>query len=210
LSRMRRKAHVRFSGEGVGATSPPYPTGGVMSEVFEGVVVSADESALRGAFNDLHSHLALRLTRLSPSIFGIYRFEYTEGRLFDLPELEQIAQLLSRKFDSALVVFYDNRAHAMGSALYSGGRLSREFGEADEIWVGLDEDGEPALDGPKYHGDDLPEDFDEGECIRTAIDTGLEAAGFRGVNERELKQAFCYDERSWLAESAPNAGSPTF
>jgi hypothetical protein len=27
LSRMRCKAHVRFLGEGVRATSPPYPTG---------------------------------------------------------------------------------------------------------------------------------------------------------------------------------------
>jgi hypothetical protein len=176
-----------------------------MSEVFEGVIVSADESALRWAFNDLHSRLALRLTRLSLSIFGIYRFEYTEGRLFDLPELERIAQRLSKGFDSVLVVFYDNRAHAMGSALFSGGQLIREFGEADEIWVGLDEDGTPALDGPRYSGDDLPEEFDDGECIRTAIDAGLEAAGFGDVNESELKQAFCYDERGWLAESVPNA-----
>ncbi len=94
----------------------------------------------------------------------------------------------------------------MGSALFSDGQLIREFGEADETWVSLDEDGIPALDGPHYTGDGLPEDFDEGECIRTAIDAGLEAAGFGALNEGELKLAFCYDHRGWLAESAPNAG----
>ena len=179
-----------------------------MSEVFEGVALSADEPAIRRAFNDLHSRLALRLTQLSPPIFGIYRSEYTEGAPFDLPELERIAQWLSKKFEPALAVFSDNRGHAMGSALFSGGRLMREFGESDETWVALDEDGMPELDGPRYSGDDLPEDFDEGECIRTAIDAGLEAAGFCALNEAGLKEAFCYDRRGWLAESTPRSGGP--
>ena len=180
-----------------------------MSAVFEGVVISGDEAELTRAFDGLNSRLPLRLARLTHEILGIYRFEYAEGRLFDLPELERIAQELSKGFGPALVVFYDDRAHAMGSALFAEGALLREFGEADEIWVRLDEEGLPDLDGPRFSGDALPEDFEDGDCIRGAIDAGLEAAGFGVLGQAEVMAAFCEDEYGWLAEAAPHPGGPS-
>lgn len=59
-----------------------------MSDVFEAVVVFANEAAISRSFAELRSHLALRLTRLAPSILGVYRSEYPNGRPFDVPERE--------------------------------------------------------------------------------------------------------------------------
>lgn len=202
LDRARQAETAAYSKLGL---DPAYFKGSMMSDVFEGVVVFTDEAAISRSFAELRSHLALRLTRLAPSILGVYRSDYPNGRPFDIPEQERIAQRLSEEFDRALLVFYDDRCDACGAALYSGGRLTREFGEPDEVWVELDDDGTPNLEGPRYSGDALPDDFDDGDCIRTAIDAGLDAAGFGTLNQALLKQAFCYDEFDRLAESAPYA-----
>ena len=162
-----------------------------MSAVFEGIVISADADFLHRAFLTLESRLPLRLARLAPSLLGIYRYEYEAGRLFDLEELDRLARLLSGEFGTALLVFYDDRSDAIGSALYDGNQLRREFGESDEIWVRLDEEGMLDLDGPRFPGDALPEDFEDGECIWSAIDAGLEAAGFGALGRAEVMAAFC-------------------
>jgi hypothetical protein len=62
-------------------------------------------------------------------------------------------------------------------------------------------DGELALDGPRFRVNELQPDK-EYDCVFSAIDAGLEAVEARHSMDASLvKQAFCYEELGWLAES---------
>ena len=66
-------------------------------------------------------------------------------------------------------------------------------GEADEVWVPYGDDGQLVLDGPRYSGDEVPEDV-ECDCVCNGIDAALEAAGFaRWMTAGRLVNVACGD-----------------
>ena len=71
---------------------------------------------------------------------------------------------------------YDNQVGARWSALYENGKLTTEFTAAAEVYVELDEDGNPALSGPRCHADDLVDGV-EYETVENAIQRGLASLG---------------------------------
>jgi hypothetical protein len=176
-----------------------------MSEMYEGVVFRCDERTARQSFAAVSSELGLRLVRLGPSMFGIYR---VAGRpdTFDQPAVEWIAQQVSEDVGQAVALFYDNSCDVEVGVLYAGGRRVREFGEGDAWWVPYGEDGELLLDGPRFRIGELRADR-EYDCIFTAIDAALE--GVQAVPQASgalVKQAFCYEGSESLGESGNPAG----
>ena len=169
-----------------------------MSESYEGVVLRATLDQARDAFRTCTPSFPVQAVVLAEGIFGAYRCDGREP--FDTSALHRYARSLSEGVDGTLAVSYDNRCGIRGSALFRGGRPCGEFGERDEEWVPLDQDGMPIKDGPRLTADQLSED-EEYDCLRDAIRLGLEALGIRAaVDADDLKDAFCYERRPKLED----------
>jgi hypothetical protein len=65
------------------------------------------------------------------------------GRLFKWEEIDRLAASLSFEFGTSLSVHYDDRGGVKAACLFRHGTAMREFGEADEVWVPMDEDWKP-------------------------------------------------------------------
>ncbi len=77
----------------------------------------------------------------------------------------------------AVAASYDDSAGHREACLASGGVVIRTFGTEDELWVPLDEDGEPIITAePLKTSQLLP--AEEYETIQNAIDLAFRAAGF--------------------------------
>jgi hypothetical protein len=171
-----------------------------MSEMYEGVVFRSDKRTARRIFGTLSSRLWLRLVRLAPGVFGIYRVAGRTDAL-DKPAVERIAQQVSADVGQAVALFYDNSCSIRNGVLYSGGRRGREFGDSDAWWVPYSKDGELDLNGPRLRVTELQLGEEYG-CIFSAIDAALEAVGAGPrVSAALVKQAFCYDKLEPLTES---------
>jgi hypothetical protein len=166
-----------------------------MSLIFEAVAV--ESTAIHDAFDRLKTPLALRLYQAEERGFVILS-RLSPGRLFRWEEVDRLAASLSVELGTALSVHYDNRSGVRNACLFRHGTAIREFGEADEVWVPMDEDWKPITGAPYYSGDNLPPD-EECDCIRQAIDVGLEAAGFDGWMNLEDMQVFACSDEGWLA-----------
>jgi hypothetical protein len=170
-----------------------------MSVVFDAVVLAGETAAVREAFESLRVPLALELHQADDRGFVILTRFDEPGRLFEWEEVDRLAASFSVTFGSALSVHYDDRGGVRAAGLFRGGAGVREFGEADEVWVPLDDDGDPRPDGPRYPGDRVPPDEECG-CVRQAIDAGLEAAGFADwMTLRGLRDLAC-SEAGGLAQ----------
>jgi hypothetical protein len=146
-----------------------------MSEMYEGVVVIGDRNPVQRALAAVRSPLSLRLVPLGEQVFGVYRVAHRQ-EAFDVPGINDVAAQLSCSLRVALAVFYDNRCGTEKAMLFSQGREGRAFGPEDELWVPLDEEGEPVLEGPRLKPAELQPD-QEYDCVRSAIAAGLEALG---------------------------------
>jgi hypothetical protein len=163
-----------------------------MSEVYEGIIVLADKQQLSAALDRIDSPLEFAFGQLDGNVFAIYRTASRQAA-FAAKELEEVAQEISTAVGACLAVFYDNRTGLRESALFRRGECKQRFTEADELWVLLDERGEPMLDGEKFPATSLDDD-EEYDCVFTAIDAGLHALGVeKTVNSASVKQAFCYE-----------------
>jgi hypothetical protein len=168
-----------------------------MSLIFEAVALEGESEAIRDAFDRLDTPLALRLYQANERGFVILS-QLQPGRLFRWEEVDQLASSLSVEFGTTLLVRYDDRGGVYAAWQFHSGTAIREFGEADEVWVPVDENWQPRAGAPHYSGDERPPD-EECECIRPSIDVGLEAAGFNGwASLRSLQEMACSDE-GWLA-----------
>jgi hypothetical protein len=169
-----------------------------MSYVYETVVLKGDEPAVRQAFDRLRSPLSLRLFRLADHGFAVYCWQ-DAARGFAAEEVNRLAAELSSTFGTALAVHYDDGCGIKVARLFRDGASVREFGEADEVWTPMDDQGDPRPDGPRYAGDAVPPDV-ECDCIRQAIDAGLEAAGFSGwTAAASLRRTLC-GRQGWLTQ----------
>jgi hypothetical protein len=163
-----------------------------MSERYECVLLTGLEGEVTEAFHDFQSPLPIGLGELDRDLFAVY---IKEGRLFNPPEVEKIAVSLSMRFGKALLLLYDNSCDVRFAALYESGALVKEFGEGDEIWVPLDEQGYADTDRGRFRWDDIKDDSEgEYDCIYDAIDVGLEAFGVGDRLDRHiLKQKVVYE-----------------
>lgn len=163
-----------------------------MSQLYECVVVCGPGDQVREAFEGLETPRSLGLAAVAEDVWAVY---VRAGRdvPFDLPEDEKIARTLSGRLGKALLVLYDDRCGLRHSALYEAGDMVRTFGEEDEIWVALDEQGQPDLDGARYRWEEIRDDVDgEYETLVNAIDAGLKAFGVPSlVDSRRPRKIFC-------------------
>jgi hypothetical protein len=167
-----------------------------VSESYEGVIFRATEGEARDAFLTHPPSFPARLVSFSSGIFGAYRDVGREP--FDTGALHQFAASLSEGVGVALAVSYDNGCAVRESALFHEGRRSMAFGEADEEWVPLNEEGMPIEDSPRIAIDRWISG-EEYDCIRDAIRLGLDQLGVRPfIDADDLKEAFCYGSRAVL------------
>ncbi len=168
--------------------------------MYEGIVFRSPDAAAVDAFRGLSAPFRLRLVRLADGAFGVYRVAARSDR-FDVETLTSLAATLSESTSAALAVFYDNNSGVRAATVFRGGTCSAEFGEDDEWWAPLDDDGEPRRDVPPVSATDL-DAAEEYECVRDAIEVGLAALEVPIVVTRDtLKDAFCYERLPVLAEA---------
>jgi hypothetical protein len=151
-----------------------------MSTYFEAIILAADRPRLLNALEALSESVAaisLELHQVMDRGFVLLGWRAGARRPDAWEEMNELADELSLLFDSSLVLHYDDQCGEKISVLSRQGEPVRGFGDEDEIWVPMDDDGNPNLDAPRYPGNAIPED-EECDCIRNAIDAGLEEAGF--------------------------------
>src|SRR5262245_22033561 len=127
--------------------------GGAMSMVFDAVIVAASAARVERAFKGLDSSLSLALGQITDGVFAVYR----KGgyRVFDVEEDKRVATYLSRVWDKALLIFWDDRVDCDQAFLFENGQMVNQFGIADERYVLIDETGEPQTRGYQYTHEEL-------------------------------------------------------
>jgi hypothetical protein len=145
-----------------------------MSEVFEGVLLASRFNEVQMAIRTISPSLSLKVERLDD--LSIVSRNDQIGRPQFSPEIEQVAADLSKIVGKALVVRYDSRIGHRTSELFINGNMEKAFDEADEVYVLLDEDGEPLVDGERFKLADMDSDH-EYDTIENAIELGLQSLG---------------------------------
>jgi len=170
-----------------------------MSEFYEGIVTVGHMELVSSGFHALRAQRTVRLVRFGERTFGVYAVLSRSDRMNE-DAINEAATYLSTTCGNALAVLYDNRVGLRISKLFRDGKLYCEFGEIDEKWVPLDENGAPDINHHTLSTDELnPED--EYECTQDAISLGLAKLGVAiSLTTGDLKQAFCYDEGEVVAE----------
>lgn len=165
-----------------------------MSERYECVLWHATRDGSERAFRGLRSPLTLGLGEVATDLFAAY---VREGKLFNPPEVEAIAAALSKEFGKALALFYDNSCGVESAILYECGWPEKLLDEHAEVWLLLDEAGEPDPEAGRFTAEDVGnEDDPDREYARSwsAIDAGLEAFGVGDRFDAEMiKQKVIYD-----------------
>jgi hypothetical protein len=95
-------------------------------------------------------------------------------------ELERVAAVLSESLGKTLLVRWNTTVGYRTATLYVNGELALSFGQDDELWVPLDEEGELIRDQGIFHVKDLDPDT-EYDRLKSAADLGFDALG-RGTS----------------------------
>jgi hypothetical protein len=150
-----------------------------MSEVFEAIVcrLPKDDVAFR-----LPSHVRVVVAEMDSETSALFAEDASRGFDEGFPAL---ASELSVLFGQTLLVQYDGRTGYRASELYESGTLTKAFGEADEVWVEEDDDGNPMPGEPTHRFDEVPDDEDALYGTHpSAIELGLHALGYKGDRRR--------------------------
>ena len=150
-----------------------------MSEVFEGVMCPGERGALLPLILRAAGPLSLGIEELAQGICVAYREDARAQAAF-APAMETLAAELARHLQWVLLVRYDSRIGHRSSAVFKE-RTQSTFGDADELYVALDESGMPVLSAQPLHVDELRSD-EEYETVKNAIQLGLDAVA---VNQWE-------------------------
>lgn len=146
-----------------------------MSSIFEGILCPAEPSAVRKDLISTNTDLTLAVSAVPGDVTAVIR-ESLRSELRFSAEIDDLAANLSSVYGSSLVVRYDDRIGHRSSILYKEGKRARSFGEEDETYVLLDEEGEPLRDGARFKLAELTSD-EEYETIENAIQAGLAEFG---------------------------------
>jgi hypothetical protein len=186
----------------------PLAQGAAVSVYFEAVVVAADQSALMRVLEGLSqlcepdesdplAPISLELYRVTERGFVLFGWRAGAKRPQAAQEVEDLADELSLELGCAVAVHYNDQVGVKTAMLSQDGEPVRYFGDEDEVWVPFGDGDELVTDGARYPGDALPEGV-ECDCIRTAIDAALEAAGFQGwMTAGELVQVAYRKDHVW-------------
>ena len=146
-----------------------------MSEIFEGILCKTSVAQVEATLGSKESLLTLVAAQLSDELAVVYRSDPRREGQFSA-EVEDMAAALSSSLGQALLVRYDSRVGHRSSKYYVEGELARECGDSDEVYVRLDEEGEPLVAGERFGIDQLDPD-EEYETFKNAIQLGLDALG---------------------------------
>ena len=157
-----------------------------MSDVIDGVlyrgeILSSDELAKCSMSGSMTVQL-----EAAP---GIYFVGLDTPRARATKSLECIAILVSRVVGESLLILYDSRIGERAARHYRQGSLVRAFSEQDEIYVELDDVGEPISNGAKYVLSELRADG-EYETVCNAIELAL--AETKWISWPNLKNALLH------------------
>jgi hypothetical protein len=151
-----------------------------MSIVFHGLAVRGSARAALRRLKDVETELRFsgwqatsRLAILHPEVS---REDIDPVDLFD--ELEIVAALLSARCSGVLIVQIDTRVGQRYCVYYRDGDPVEAFGLDQELYVPLDDRGEPDWSAPKVaYGDLDPDPKAEYATAVYAIDLGLKRLG---------------------------------
>lgn len=147
--------------------------GNGMSYIFEAVVVCSSPEELERQLRNSPNDFEFKVHEIYPSVSAAIINAAREVK-FDNAADEALAEQLSKFFGKSLLVLYDDRVGFRYAALYERGDFARAYSDADEIWVLLDDKGEPLREGQRFAWHEIGDDSEnEYECILTNIDLGL-------------------------------------
>jgi hypothetical protein len=157
-----------------------------MSELFEGVLCLCTPTEFEEAVRVATAAAGPRARRprtkvraVAPRLSAVYAANPRPEGSF-AKEMASLAAELSLPLGKALFVLYDNRVGVRLSAMFADGDLVAEYDAEDEIFVPLDENGEPQLLGPRLKPAELdPEQ--EYDTVMNAVQRGLKDLGEPGA-----------------------------
>ncbi|OUL33864.1 hypothetical protein BV372_15195 [Nostoc sp. T09] len=130
----------------------------------------------------ISSGLTLEVITINEILCVIYRVEENRNKLIFSRQIEYLASQLSLEISAVLVARYDSRVGHRSSILFEESLPMSSFDENDKIWVLLDEEGNPLIDGERFSINSMKDD-QEYETICNAIQLGLQALGVEDCNE---------------------------
>jgi hypothetical protein len=145
-----------------------------MSEIFEGIVSPAQATS----FAEVHGRecgLDLETHDIGDGLTAVYRSDPREEATFS-SKMDELAAEVSRQAGKVLLARFDSRVGKRSSAIFENGERRQMFAEADELYVPLDEKGDPVRDAPPLTLAML-DPKEEYETIQNAIQLGLRALG---------------------------------
>jgi len=143
-----------------------------VSEVFEGVV--SQRASNRAKTFAESEGLQVRQEDLDGGIV-IYRTETRENLHFS-DVTDRLAIRIGEDVGVAVVVRYDSRIGHRSSVVYRVGQPAEHYGPDEELFVPLDDEGEPQTDVKPIPASKLDPD-EEYETSVNAIELGLRAIG---------------------------------
>ncbi|MEM7717149.1 MAG: hypothetical protein AAF349_26970 [Cyanobacteria bacterium P01_A01_bin.68] len=158
-----------------------------MSCVFEGILTKASSEKVKYNVNQkISTNLKLKFEKLNDYLSC---FNVVENSRNFSSDLDSVASQISEIFSQAILIRYDDRIGYRESIIFEKGVPVKQFNLADEIWVMLDEDGNPILDSQQFTIDQIEEDDEEYETIYNAIQLGIE---FVGINKNVWKEVHSF------------------
>ena len=152
-----------------------------MSYTLEGVLCIAPFENIRDIDLQISSSLNLQVDKIDDCLSCIYRVENQRNWIFD-SEMEYVASQISVILSKAILIRYDDRVGYRESTVFQEGYPIKSFNLNDEIWVMLDEDGQPIIDGKQFTIEQIADDDDdEYETIYNAIQLGLDLLGIHKI-----------------------------
>jgi hypothetical protein len=146
-----------------------------MSTIFEGILCPAKPEQVQQALLDTEIPWNLALSDLPSDLTAVVREDPRSALVF-AEAFDGLAEFLSDRLGTSLVIRHDDRIGHRSSKLYRNGELVQAFGEDDELYVLLDEEGEPISDGERFSLRELDPD-EEYETVKNAIQLGLDGLG---------------------------------
>lgn len=144
-----------------------------MSYVLEGIIVPVAESV--AADEVANCGILFDVLRLDDAISILAR----PGRPAFDDTVCEFARRMSSSIGVALLVRWDDRVGARESRVFRDGTQTHQFGNGDELYVALDDQGMPLRDGRKYQEKELDAlEGDEFEVFQTALELGCTQSKF--------------------------------
>jgi hypothetical protein len=147
-----------------------------VSEIFEGIVYETSGMDRLGYVDQLASTLETRV--LDEHLAVSFRQDSRSQAAFS-DQMESLAAQYSEQLGRALLVRFDSRIGHRSAELFEQGAHVRSFGEADELFVPLDDRGMPVTTAKALRADELDASM-EYETSTNAIQLGLKSLNHDG------------------------------